>query len=97
MIFPWRIIAKREMLLWLATIEDLKAEIREWKAAADRERRRAEAAINALLARQAGLVLTPPDPKAEKEAMDYADAVMDIFGEQANETEVEKLIEQIQS
>lgn len=90
--FGLRLITRREILLWQATLQDHKEEIIRLRLERDRERERAEGAINALLAKSAGLVVAP-----KKVFEDELDRSMDVFNDENQDKEQAKLMEQIQS
>jgi len=62
----------------------------------EHERKRAEAAINALLMRTAKLVLTPDSPATMEEQEKLKERQMDIFGDGASYDE-EQALEELQS
>jgi hypothetical protein len=88
-VFGFKIITKVERQLWLAQIQDLKAEVIRLREEVLHERSRAEAAINALLKNSAKLALAP-EPTARERDRELADRekelerLFDIFGEDAD-------------
>ena len=87
-----RFTTRRELLLWQATIADLKQDVLRMRSERDHERERAEGAINALLARSAGVAVLP----REKDIEDHIDRTMDIFNEADQDKEQAKLMEEMQ-
>jgi hypothetical protein len=88
--FQLRLTTKRELMLWAAQLAErderirlLEMELRELRESVDkkveRERRRAEGAINILLAKTQGAVIKDERPSAE-ELDGLNEAAMGIFG-----------------
>lgn len=110
--FGLRFTTKRELALFAATIDDLRRQISKLEdqkekavvkaeASADYERRRAEAAINALLAKSAKIVITPESkPISEDDMEAIKKGVYQIFGEEEEaatpEEKDKKIIEGLQ-
>lgn len=101
--FGLKIVTKNELLLWQHQVETLQDEVKRLHLEVERERKRAEAAINALLVKSAKVALTP-EPTGQdrdKELGDwerYLDETFNIFAEDPTQAEIEKeLLERIQS
>lgn len=97
--FGLRIITKREIALYTATILDLRNEIERMRVAVLHEQKRAEAAINLLLAKTQKAVLTPENSEITLESQDrMKEIAYNIFGEDViPEDDEEKLLEKLQS
>ncbi|MDD5037008.1 MAG: hypothetical protein PHE55_19960 [Methylococcaceae bacterium] len=93
--FGLRLTTRRELMLFAAEIEDLRLERERLRGQVDAERKRADAAINALLIRTQKLALTPEAPTLTEEQEEARNTrVLDIFGETMQEDEV---LERIQN
>lgn len=55
--FQIRFTTKRELALWMAMIEDLKARVSKLETQIVQERDRADAAVNLLLAKTQGMII----------------------------------------
>lgn len=101
--FGFKIVTKNEMLLWQHQVETLQDEVKRLHEEVSRERLRAEAAINALLAKAAKIALDPVPTPAErdKELGDferYLDDTFNLFAEDPTREEQEKaMMDAIQS
>lgn len=101
--FQLRITTKREILLWMSTVDDLKKRVQEAELQVAIERRRADAAINLVLAKTEKMILDVPiDPKLQDPLDKIQEQMMDLFGE-GDEAKAEKeilekqMLERIQS
>jgi len=65
--FGLTVVTKTEKLLWRAQVESLQDEIKRLHEEISRERNRAEAAVNALLAKAAHVVLSPNPTEVESD------------------------------
>lgn len=97
-----RLTTKRELDLWKAVLLDLRERLKAAEAATDRERVRAEGAINALLAREARVTLPVGPQKPHADMEELLERAADIFGDvtedEAQKKEAErKLMEDLQS
>lgn len=92
----FRLISKRELLLYHAQIQDLRKEIQDLRELVKHERARAEGAINALLIRKIGLAVTPDAGPTIAQQEELREKQFDLFGDGANYTEDEAL-EKLQS
>lgn len=101
--FGLKVVTKNELLLWQHQVETLQDEVKRLHQEVERERKRAEAAINALLVRSAKVALAPEPTPAERdrELGDWErnlDSMFNIFAEDPTKEEMEKeLLERIQS
>lgn len=94
--FGLRLISKRELALYSAQIQDMKTQIENLTKQIQHERKRAEAAINALLIRTAKIAITPLEGMSLEKEMEMKEKAYDIFGEGNQESEAEAL-ERLQS
>ena len=80
--FGFSIITRTERLLWQHTIETQQARIDRLEEQVRHEQKRAEAAINALLAKKANLVLTPEPTAAEtdRQVVQFDEVLQNTFG-----------------
>lgn len=92
--FGLKLVTQREILLWQATTLDYKAECERLRLEIDRERRRADGAINALLTRRAGVALVPQNTKPE-DPEEIERRMNDLFGD-ATEDDGASVIAQVQ-
>lgn len=93
--FGLKITTRRELMLFAAEIEDLRLERERLRGQVEAERKRADAAINALLIRTQKLALTPEAPALTEDQEEARNTrILDIFGETMQEDE---LIERIQN
>ena len=95
--FGFRIVTKRELIAYNTFIQDLRDERIELKAIAEKERNRADAAINMLLAKTQNAILTPTDPRLQKDLEDTINKNMQNMNIFDDEDEQEKTIERIQA
>lgn len=92
--FGIRLTTKRELALFNAQLQDLRSEREELRAQVERERKRADAAINALLIRTQKLALTPEPPALTEEQEDARNTrMLDIFGESFEENDITERIQ----
>ena len=90
--FQLRLTTKREILLWMSTVDDLKKRVQEAELQVAIERRRADAAINLVLAKTEKMILDVPiDPKLQDPLEKIQEQMMDLFGE-GDEAKAEKEI-----
>ena len=95
--FGLRLTTKRELSLFNAVIQDQKARILALERAVQSEKKRAEAAINALLIKRTGLALTPDIPINEDQEEQLKVDALDIFRDLEEEkTAEETLMERLQ-
>jgi hypothetical protein len=91
--FGLRLITKRELSLLNWQISELREEKKQLYKQVDYERRRAEAAINALLIKTNKIALTPDPltdlPDEEQEAIQAN--MLDIFGDNEEAEIIERL------
>ena len=93
----FKIISKRELLLYAAQISDMKAEIARLHTSLDHERKRAESAINALLIRSAKLALTPePTGLTLDQEESIREKTYNIFGD-GQEVSDEEALDKLQN
>ena len=92
--FGLKITTQRELLLFRATIDDLRAEREKLREQIVHEQKRAEGAINMLLIKTQKMALTPEPPALTEDQEDAMKARMiNIFGNDEDETDV---IERVQ-
>lgn len=86
----YRLISKRELLLYAAQLSDMKAEITRLQTQVEHERKRAEGAINLLLMRTVKAAITPNEGMTIAQEEEMKDKMYDIFGDGAelNETQI---------
>jgi hypothetical protein len=77
----FRIISKRELLLYAAQLSDMKTEIQRLNVLVEHERKRAEGAINLLLMRTVKAAITPQEGLTIQEEEDLKAKTYDIFGD----------------
>jgi hypothetical protein len=65
--FGLSITTKSEKLLWISTINELRKEVANWKELYQAEHRRADAAVNAVLATKAGLTISAEKAPAQED------------------------------
>lgn len=96
MIFGLRLVTKREIALWMALAEEQKQAIAKLEKAVEKERARADAAINLLLARTQGAVIRPEPTEMDIERMESH--TYDLFDDSvsAQVKKEAKLLEEIQ-
>ncbi len=87
----FKIITKRELLLYSAQIQDLRKEILDLKEQLKHERKRAEGAINALLVKKVGLAITPDAGPTMEQQEEVRDRTYNIFAEGEELTEEDAL------
>ncbi len=96
--FGFKIVTKREIALWISQIEDYKNRLLAMQKERDHERLRAEGAVNALLAKTQGLVLTPDDKSHTDDVEEARNMMFTIFGEDEEEASRQKdILEKLQS
>jgi hypothetical protein len=88
-------LSKREIRMYENRIMDLEHQVANLQTLVESERKRAEAAINALLIRVAKIAITP-NAVSEKDQEALKEKQFDLFGDGAEYTE-EKALEDLQS
>jgi len=86
--FGFKLVHKRELSLYAATIDDLRKEKEALQLAIERERRRADAAVNALLIKTAKVALTPNIPVSEDQEEAMRQSMFNLFDDQYPESSV---------
>jgi hypothetical protein len=92
----WKLIHKRELLLYVGQINDLRQQIAKLERVVDHERKRAEAAINGLLMKKQNIAINPDEMTLEQENR-IKEQVYDIFSDTMTREQEKKLMEKIQS
>jgi hypothetical protein len=92
----FRLISKRELMLYAAQISDMKAEIVRLHAELDRERKRADAAVNALLIKTNKIAITPQEGITLQQEDDLKDKMFSIFGDDQAPLTEEEALEELQ-
>jgi hypothetical protein len=91
--FGFSLISKEQKLLWLSVIQDYKDEVKRLRQELEKERERTNAAVNALLAKSSGLMLTPETrPPDEDQIRKLA---FDVFGESDQEEKLREEAEKL--
>jgi hypothetical protein len=94
--FGFKIVHHRELSLYTATILDLRQEKLALQATVESERRRADAAVNALLIRTNKIALSPnPIPLNEDQEEAMKQSALDIFGD-SQELKEQETMEKLQ-
>lgn len=98
--FGWTLASKREISFFAAQIEELRKEKRELLALVEVERRRADAAVNALMLKTNNIAInavkSPVAPVINEDTEEqFKQAALDIFNDSESLTEQE-VIERIQ-
>ena len=89
--FGLKIVHQRELALYTATILELRKEKDALSRIVEMERRRADAAVNALLIKTQKIAITPsPVPLNEDQEEAVKQSMLDLFNdaEQLNENEI---------
>jgi hypothetical protein len=94
-VFGLKVISKRELSLYAAQIAEMKEQNDKLSQQVQHERKRAEAAINALLIRTARLAITPMEGMSLAKEMEMKESAYDIFGD-GNHLDEEKALEELQ-
>ena len=79
--FGFRLVHKRELALYAATIDELHREKRDLTAQVEQERRRADAVVNALLIKKEQIAITPTQPLTEAQEEQMMQKTLNIFGD----------------
>ncbi len=78
----WKIVHKRELLLYSVQIDDLKKQVEKLEKQVLDERYRAEGAINALLIKTNKIALAPrPEGMTLEQELEFKDKKFNIFGD----------------
>jgi len=94
--FGFKIVHHRELSLYTATILDLRQEKQALLVTVELERRRADAAVNALLIKTNKIALTPnPIPLSEDQEEAMRQTALDIFGD-SQELKEQETMEKLQ-
>ncbi len=94
----WKLVPKRELLLWTAQIQDLKNDIKRLREERDRERQRAEAAINMVLMKTQQVAITPETkPPDQAEISRLAFDIFNDSGQADKLKEEQAILDRIQS
>lgn len=80
--FQLRLTTKREIALWMATMDDQRKRILELESQVEMERKRADAAINLVLAKTTKMILDIPQSLPEQNSWHMnQESLLDLFGE----------------
>lgn len=93
----FRIISKRELVLYAAQIQELRNEVATLRAQVEHERKRAEGAINLLLMRTVKAAITPePTGMSLQDEENMKAKMFDLWGDGQQLTE-DQALEKLQS
>ena len=79
----WRLVTKREMLLWAGVAQDLREEVKRLREELAKERARCDAAVNALLIKTQQIAITPETKAPDIDAINKA--AFDLFNDAQEE------------
>jgi hypothetical protein len=95
--FGLRLTTQRELAGLYAVTDDLRNERDKLQMLVEKERNRADSAVNLLLAKTNGAILTPTNPILEKDKMEYFNKALDEINLFDDDTEKQTVMERIQA